>query len=307
MKVLDSGGRPERGCAITIGAFDGVHVGHQALIRQVRDRADALGCASAIVTFDRHPASIVRPESAPKLLTDLDQKLELLAATGVDYTLVITFDIDRAAERAEDFVNSTLIERLNARSVVIGHDFHFGKARAGNAALLTEMGSALGFEVIEIPPVAEGEITVSSTAVRKLVGDGDVAGAQRLLGRPHEARGLVVMGDGRGREMGYPTANVNVAPEILLPDNGVYAGSYVFPDGTVRTAAISVGTRPTFYDSGARLLEANVLDFSGDLYGQHAQVRFEHRIRGQERFDSMDDLIVQMDADIDEVRRLVAS
>lgn len=302
MKVLVPGIRPEKGCVVTIGAFDGVHVGHQALIAQTRQRADQLGCSSVVVTFDRHPASVVRPQSAPRLLTDIDQKLELLAATGVDYTLVLRFDEARAAEPAEDFVREILIDRLDARAIVVGYDFHFGRGRAGNVSLLRSMGASLGFDVDEVKPVDARDGTVSSTRVRESLMSGDVEHAAEMLGRPYELRGLVVMGDGRGRELGYPTANVHVSNDALVPGDGVYGGHYVMPDGSVYDTAISVGTRPTFYEDGASLVEAHVLDFDGDLYGQHAVVRFTSRIRGQERFDSLDDLIKQIEADVDDVR-----
>src|SRR4051812_19136702 len=179
--------RPERGCVVTIGAYDGVHLGHRALIGRVRGTATELGAASAVVTFDRHPAMVVRPDSAPKLLTDLEQKLELLATTGVDYTLVVHFDKARSHETAEDFVTDVLVGCLRARAVVVGHDFHFGRNRQGNVAFLQEMGATHGFDVLGINLVAdaaEGE-AVSSTRIRKLLLAGDVAGAGALLDRPH--------------------------------------------------------------------------------------------------------------------------
>jgi riboflavin kinase/FMN adenylyltransferase len=288
---------------VTIGAFDGVHRGHQALIDEVRKQADARDAASAVVTFDCHPASVVRPESAPQLLTDLDQKLELLAATGIDYVLVVPFDADRANERAEDFVEDILMNRLNAQSVVVGYDFHFGKDRKGDVHFLRDAGKELGFDVVSFDPVTEHDAgVVSSTAVRKAIAEGDVTRAHSMLGRPHEVRGLVVMGDGRGRELGFPTANVHVPSNIAVPADGVYGGEYVLSDGTVKKAAVSVGTRPQFYEHGVCLVEAYVLDFDGDLYGQHAQVRFVHRVRGQEKFDSIEALIAQIDRDVEVVR-----
>jgi riboflavin kinase/FMN adenylyltransferase len=303
MRVLGSGVRPEKGCVVTIGAFDGVHRGHQALIDEVRKRADAIDAASAVVTFDCHPASVVRPESAPQLLTDLDQKLELLAATGIDYVLVVPFDRERANENAEDFVEDILINRLNARMVVVGYDFHFGKDRRGNVHFLRDAGKELDFEVVSFDPVRlHDEDIVSSTAIRALLADGDVVRAHSMLGRPHEVRGLVVMGDGRGRELGFPTANVHVPTQIAIPADGVYGGEYLLADGSVRKTAISVGTRPQFYEDGITLVEAYVLDFDGDLYGQHAQVRFVHRVRGQEKFANVDELIVQMATDVESVR-----
>ena len=200
---------PHAGTAVTIGAYDGVHRGHQFVIGQLRE----LGLETVVLTFDRHPASVVRPESAPLLLTDLDQKLELLAATGVDYTVVLHFDEARSQEEPEDFVREVLVGALGARVVVVGEDFHFGRGRRGNVELLRGMGGALGFEVVHVPLLAG----CSSTEVRRLLAAGDVAGAAALLGRPHEVRGVVEKGDQRGRELGYPTANVAVPADILLP------------------------------------------------------------------------------------------
>lgn len=304
MKVLASNIRPEKGLALTIGAFDGVHLGHRALIDEVVRYAKELDCASAVITFDRHPAEVVRPESAPKLLTDLDQKLELLAATGIDYTLVLPFDEARASERAQDFVNDVLVERLGAKAIVVGYDFHFGKGREGTCEMLRTAGAEHDFVVSQVGPKETGDTVVSSTAIRKALGAGEVETAAAMLGRPYEVRGLVVMGDGRGRELGYPTANIHVDRQIQIPGDGVYAGRYIFPDGREVVTAVSVGTRPTFYADGMNLIEAFLLDFDEDLYGQHARVQFTHRIRGQEKFESIDELIVQMEADVNKVREL---
>ena len=214
--------RPEQGTAVTIGAFDGVHRGHRTVIRALQQRAAEEGLRTAVVTFDRHPASVVRPESAPLLLTDLDQKLELLADCGVDYTLVIRFDEERSQEPAADFVEQVLSACLNAKLVAVGEDFHFGHGRSGNVALLREMGAELGFEVIGHELVdaegnpADGE-PVSSTRIRKALRDGDLAAANEMLGRPHEVRGVVDHGDKRARELGFRTANLDVPTTTCLP------------------------------------------------------------------------------------------
>jgi len=241
---------PVTGSVVTIGAYDGVHLGHRAVIDEVRARASTLGVPTAVVTFDRHPAAVVRPTSAPRLLTDTDQKLELLADAGVDYTLVLHFDEERSHESAEDFVNEVLAGCLRARLVVVGEDFHFGRNRGGNVELLCRMGPNLGFEVegLTLVPVAGVEGPVSSTAIRRTLVEGDVVTAARLLGRPHEVRGAVERGDGRGGNvLGFPTANVAVPNEIQLPADGIYAGWYERPDGSTHAAAISIGRRPTFY------------------------------------------------------------
>ena len=302
--ITDPGACPALpGTVITIGAYDGVHIGHRELIADVRRMAAERDCASAVVTFDRHPAQVVRPGSAPKQLTDLEQKLELLASTGVDYALVVHFDEARAAESAEDFVNEILVDCLHARAVVVGHDFHFGRDRGGNVAMLADMGGQLGFDVLGIRLVENGGTAVSSTEIRRRLAAGDVAGAATLLGRPHEVRGVVVQGDQRGRHLGYPTANVAVPGEIQLPADGIYAGWYERPDGAVHPAALSLGRRPTFYEHAeTSLLEAYLIDFDGDLYGEPARVRFVERLRGEQRFDSVDALTAQIARDVDATR-----
>ena len=297
------------GRAVTIGAFDGVHLGHQAVLRLVRELARARGLSATVLTFDRHPAEVVRPGSAPKLLTTLDQKLELLEATGsVDECVVLPFDETRSKEPAEQFVEELLASALRARRVVVGADFHFGYRRHGDVPLLQRMGAELGFETIGLGLVAapdgDAGIPYSSTRIRELLTAGDVEGAAAALGRPHEVRGPVEHGDARGRELGFPTANVSVPERICLPADGVYAGTFAGTDGVDRPAAISLGRRPTFYaDAGLLLLEAHVLDFDGDLYGQAARVRFTRRIRPQERFDDVDALVARMHRDVEEARR----
>jgi riboflavin kinase/FMN adenylyltransferase len=301
---------PGERTVVTIGAYDGVHRGHQAVISEVSQRAAERGARSAVVTFDRHPASVVRPESAPRLLTDVDQKLELLAATGVDATVMITFDDHQATEEAADFVRRVLVDTLHTSLVVVGADFHFGRMRQGNVALLSELGAAHDFAVdpVELVPRADGVgEPVSSTAVRRALAGGDVEVATALLGRPFEARGSVVQGDQRGRLLGFPTANVEVPNLICLPADGVYAGWYVRPDGSRHACAINLGRRPTFYEHADHsLLEAHLLDFSGDLYGEAARVQFTHFLRSERKFDGIDALKAQLDLDIAHARRALA-
>lgn len=310
-----------RGAVVTIGAYDGVHLGHEAVLRLVSDLATARGHDSVCLTFDRHPAEVVRPESAPKQLTTLTQKLELLAATGfVDTTCVLTFDEARSREPAEEFVQQVLVDGLGARVVVVGADFHFGHRRHGNVKLLEQMGAELGFEVLGLGLVPiEGDPTglpYSSTHIRDLLGTGDVAGAAELLGkppRPYEVRGIVEQGDKRGRELGFPTANLAVPSRVCLPADGIYAGWFVAEDEEVRPCAISLGRRPTFYESAeVSLLEAFVLgddggSYDADLYGQAVKVRFVERIRAEQRFDSVDALVAQMHGDVEQVRALLAT
>jgi riboflavin kinase/FMN adenylyltransferase len=307
---------PAGGTVVTIGAYDGVHLGHVAVLRLVRDLAAARGHEAVCLTFDRHPAEVVRPGTAPKLLTTLEQKLELLDATGfVDTSCVLTFDEARSREPAEEFVRDVLVDGLGGRLVVVGADFHFGYRRHGNVKLLEQMGGELGFETLGLGLVpVEGDLTgmaYSSTRIRDLLGEGDVAGAARLLGkppRPHEVRGTVESGDRRGRELGFPTANVAVPDRTCLPADGIYAGTFVDGSGDERGCAISLGRRPTFYEhADVSLLEAYVLDFDGDLYGQAVKVRFADRIRGEERFGSVEALVAQMGRDVEAVRAVLAS
>jgi riboflavin kinase/FMN adenylyltransferase len=306
--------RPRQGCAVTIGSYDGVHRGHRAVIAELRERAAALGLATAVVTFDRHPAQVVRPESAPLQLTDLDQEVELLAATGVDHVVVLTFDEARSKEPAEDFVREVLVGCLNAKLVIVGSDFHFGHERRGNVGLLAQMGAELGFAVegmalvdLDGSPAADPQTRVSSTAVRRALAAGDLDAANEMLGRPHEVRGRVEHGDHRGREWGFPTANVAVADTTQLPADGIYAAWYERPDGSVHPGAASLGRRPTIYeDQPYRLLEVHLLDGGDpDLYGESAKVRFVERLRGEARFETVEELVAQIAADCDRAREIL--
>ena len=305
---------------VTIGAYDGVHLGHRTVLAAVAREAHRRSLASIIVTFEPHPAEVVRPDSAPRLLTDLDQKLELLATTGIDATVVVPFDAERANEEAEHFVRKVLVEALGARLVVVGEDFHFGHLRQGNVAMLGELGQECGFEVIGHHLVAadgsdaRDELQVSSTAIRRALAEGRLHDANAMLGRPHEMRGPVVPGDKRGREIGFPTANVAVPHRMLMPDDGIYAGWLVRAagdtgsTGDVVPAAIYIGKRPTFYaDQPASLLEVHCLDFEGDLYGEVVAVRLTDRIRGDRRFDGVEALSAQLVIDCDDARRLLGT
>jgi riboflavin kinase/FMN adenylyltransferase len=273
MEILSGlGSCPELsiGSAVTIGAYDGVHLGHRALIRRVRHLAAELGCASAVVTFDQHPARVVRPESAPLVLTDLPQKLELLATTGIDYTLVLPFDRERSEESAEDFVREVLVGCLRVRAVVVGHDFHFGHARRGNVSLLQEMGATYGFEVHGITLVSDGSQPVSSTRVRDLLAAGEVTDAAVLLDREHEVRGVVAAGGDA----------IEIPAEIQLPADGAYAGHVAGPDGARREALIRVGER----GPQVALLRVGLLDGDGrdgavdGRAGEAVRVQFAGRL-----------------------------
>ena len=300
----------EQGSVVTVGEYDGVHRGHRTVISEMHRMAAERGCATAVVTFDRHPATIVRPESAPLLLCDLDHKLELLAETGVDYTLVVEFTPEQAEVPAEMFARQVLVDCLQARAVVVGADFHFGRGRRGNVETLGAVGEEFGYEVVGLPLVkqltGEGEV-ISSTSIRAALSEGDVEKAHRLLGRPFEVRGVVTPGDRRGRTIGFPTANIPTTPDLQVPADGVYAAWYVRDDGAQYPAAVNIGKRPTFYDDAERsLIEAHLIGFRGDLYGESAKVRFVRRLRGEKKFDGIDSLKQQLVKDVADAAKCLA-
>ena len=322
--TLDEARERVAGSAVTIGTFDGVHIGHRRLLSVLRAEADALGVPAAVVTFDRHPATVIRPASAPLLLTDAEQKIELLASCGVELTVMVRFDEDRAKESAQDFVDEVLLGALSARAVVVGEDFHFGHGREGDVAMLRRLGAEGGFAVVGVGLAASeaaldgaggdarsADAVVSSTRIRALVAAGEVATAARLLARPHEVRGDVVHGDARGGpELGMPTANVAVPEGIAVPAVGIYAGWCRRGDEPLHPAAISVGLRPTFTAPGelppAPVVEAHLVGFEGDLYGERVGVQFVERLRAERRFDRAEELAAQMRADVAAVRRVLA-
>jgi riboflavin kinase/FMN adenylyltransferase len=295
---------------ITIGAYDGLHIGHQAVIAEVQAQARTRQARSAVVTFDRHPASIVRPESAPKLLTDHSQRLELFEGTGVDAAVVLPFDEQQSQEPALTFIERVLVKCLRTELIVVGVDFHFGRNREGNVALLREVGATYGFEVapLVLVPRADGvDEPVSSTAIRRSLAGGNVDQAAAMLGRPYEVRGEVVQGDQRGRLLGFPTANVAVPNRMCVPADGVYAGWFERSNGEVHQAAINIGRRPTFYEhADTSLLEAHLLDFEGDLYGEPAKVRFAQFLRSERKFEGIDALVAQLKHDVEHARSVLA-
>ncbi len=324
MKVLTPASQERlEGSAVTIGTFDGLHLGHRRLLDRAMALGENLGVPSVAVTFNPHPASVIRPEAAPKLINSFEERLSLLEEAGIDFCFLVEFDAARALEPAQDFVRGTLVAELSARAVVVGPDFRFGHGRGGDVALLERMGEELGF-IVEADPfvLAEGdvasrieellfdgdstEVAISSTLVRRLVARGEVSLARELLGRDFFIAGLVGSGDGRGSsELGYPTANVAYRPNRLLPADGVYAG-WVRQGKQYSISAISVGTRPTFYpEGGDRLIEAFLLDFSGDLYGREVSVGFRQYLRVQEAFDTSAELVAQIERDVTQVRALL--
>ncbi len=299
------------GTVLTIGAYDGVHRGHRSVIYEVCRLASERDLRSAVVTFDRHPASVVRPESAPLLLTELDQKIEQLSTTGIDLTLVVPFDENRAAESAEDFIDNVLVQCLKVKHVVVGEDFHFGRHRLGNVDLLRTIGKEKGFTVtgmglvgLEGKPARDHQ-QVSSTFIRQALGEGNLGRANNMLGREYEVLGVVTAGDGRGKELGFPTANVRINSSVLLPADGVYAGWIELANGSIHGTAISLGTRPHFYTDGDLLLEAHILDFDANLYEEEVRVRFVEYLRPQKKFDNLQFLINQLELDVQKTKELL--
>ena len=302
---------PNERSVITIGAYDGVHLGHQAVIAQVRERAAKVGAKSVVVTFDRHPASVVRPDAAPRLLTNTAQKLELLAATGVDAVVVLSFTPEQSKEIPSDFVQRVIVDGLHASTVIVGSDFHFGHMRQGNVTLLREMGERHDFTcepVVLIERADDIDEPVSSTAIRRALAGGEIATAAKMLGHSYEVVGTVVTGDQRGRTIGFPTANVEIPNGMCVPSDGVYAGLYRRPDGSEHPCAINLGRRPTFYVNAEHsLLEAYLMDFSGDLYGEVAVVQFVAFLRSERQFSGIDELKDQLQVDIAHARAAVAT
>ncbi|MFW6775742.1 bifunctional riboflavin kinase/FAD synthetase [Nocardioides sp. CPCC 205120] len=291
-----------------IGNFDGVHLGHQHVVRRARELADELGVSRVVaVTFDPHPIAVLRPEHAPPTLTTIDARVALLSAAGIDDVLVVPFDRGVAAWTPEEFVDRILVEALHVRGVVVGANFRFGNRAAGDVATLQETGRSRDF-VAEGIALDGGPQVWSSTYVRNCLAAGDVEGAAEALGRPFTVRGVVVQGDQRGRELGYPTANVPTTGLAAAPADGVYAGWLRRPDtGETHPAAISVGTNPTFDGERERRVESYVLDRADlELYGVEVEVSFVARLRGMTRFDGVEALVVQMAEDVRRARELLA-
>lgn len=291
-------------CVVTIGVFDGVHRGHQALIRAAVARGAELGLPTVVVTFDPHPATVVRQGQHPALLSTMRRRAELVADLGADVFLVLPFTPELSQLPPESFVHDVLVDRLHVADVVVGPNFRFGHRAAGTVDLLTELGFRFGFTTTTLDLVGEGEVTVSSTYVRACVAAGDVRAATEALGRPHRIDGFVVHGEGRGgSQLGYPTANLDPEPFSAIPADGIYAGYFLL--GNRRSpAAISIGTNPTF-SGQVRTVEAFVLDEGGNFYGRPIALEFIERLRDMERFDSEGALIEQIGRDVQRTREIL--
>jgi riboflavin kinase/FMN adenylyltransferase len=299
---------PLRHGVVTVGNFDGLHVGHREILRIVTQRARGRGGEAAVYTFEPHPRKVLRPDDAPRLLTTLEQKLELMEAAGVAVAIVEPFDREFARRSAVEFVRDVLHARLRPEEVYVGYDFRFGHDREGSMRTLTELGPHLGFAVTIVPEVTVGGRDVNSTRIRELLARGQVEEAGELLGRPYRVRGRVVEGDRRGRTLGFPTANLEPENEVL-PARGVYAGRLrLLGDGAAGElpAVVNVGRRPTFKESASLLAEVHVIDWSGELYGRRVEVAFLHHLRDERRFADVEALKRQIAADRDAARARLA-
>jgi len=288
----------------TIGVFDGVHLGHQRIIGRAVDLARAKSVPSVVLTFDPHPMEIIRPGSHPALLTSTRYKGELLEALGVDVMCVLPFTPAFRQLSAEEFVHEVLVERLHVSGVVIGENFRYGEKGAGDVTALTASGRRFGFTVEGVALQGSDDTTYSSTYVRSLIDAGEVDQAAVVLGREHRVDGVVVRGDQRGREIGYPTANLSLLPWTAVPADGIYAGHLV-RGKELLPAAISIGTNPTFAGRERRV-EAFVLDFDGDLYGERVGLSFSARLRPMVRFATVEGLVAQMDQDVQRTREVLS-
>jgi riboflavin kinase/FMN adenylyltransferase len=288
--------RRTRETVVTVGSFDGVHLGHQSVLEEIARRAEAAGRESVLVTFEPHPLEVVNPQAAPPLLTTGPERREILAQTPLDLAYFLRFDRQVAAMSPEEFVRGVLLERCGMRELVIGHDHGFGRGRSGDVETLRHLGAVHGFDVDVVAPVDFGDQHVSSSRVRRAVAGGDLGSASRMLGRPYTVSGLVGHGAGRGRLLGVPTINLtDVPPQKLLPPDGVYAVEVEWRGGRVG-GMMHQGPRPTFAD-GRRALEANLFDFEGDLYGEWVRITWVKRLRDVERFASVEQLQEQMERD----------
>jgi len=285
-----------RPTVLTLGVFDGLHLGHQLIMKTIVERARATGAVPTVITFDPHPRALLHPESAPPLLQTFDQKIEALGVLGIEQTIVIHFDQNFAQIRAEDFLRSVIAERLHAKEVYLGCGFAFGHGREGNIELLRTVSQSLGFFADEVPELRLRGRRISSSRIRELLQQGQVNLARRMLGRPYGVEGRVVRGAERGATLGFPTANLHPQNRVI-PRNGVYVTATLI-DGQWRRSVTNIGTRPTFGSADESSIETFVMNWSGDLYGDVARVRFLHRLREEKKFGSIEELKFQIERDV---------
>ena len=289
-----------RPTVLTLGVFDGLHLGHQLIMKTVVERARATGAVPTVITFEPHPRAVLHPESAPPLLQTFDQKIEALGVLGIEQTIVIHFDQDFAQIRAEDFLRTVIADRLHAKEVYLGCGFAFGHGREGNIDLLRTVSRSLGFLADEVPEVRLRGRRVSSSRIRELLQQGQVNLARRMLGRPYGVEGRVVRGEQRGAELGFPTANLQPQNRVI-PRKGVYVTAALI-DGQWRRSVTNIGTRPTFGSENETSVETFVMNWSGDLYGDVVRVRFLHRLREEKKFTSVEELKSQIERDVTQAR-----
>ena len=294
----------DRESVLTIGVFDGVHRGHQRLIAKVVAEANANGAAAGVLTFRNHPDSVLNPNFRPQYITSVAERTRLMEELGVDFVVPVTFDREVAGLRARKFTE-LLRSKLRMRGLVVGPDFAMGYKREGNVDMLSDMGAELGFSVSVVDLLSDGGDAVHSTSIRKALVDGNVKDVAKKLGRNFSMSGTVVTGDKRGRTLGFPTANIEVGPDMVVPGNGIYA-TLAFVDGEGHMAATSIGTRPTF-DGKGRTIEAFLLGFDSNLYNRELRLEFVQRLRDELKFDSVDALLEQMELDVEQTRRLLTA
>lgn len=287
----------QRPTVLTLGVFDGLHLGHQRIMQTVVERAAAIDAVPTAITFDPHPRAVIHPASAPPLLQTLDQRLANLELLGIEQAIVIRFDADFAAQPAERFLSEIVHERLQAREVYLGKGFAFGRGRAGNIELLRRLSAELGFFADEVDEVQLRGQRISSSRIRELLSEGRVNLARRMLGRPYGVEGVVIRGDQRGRRIGFPTANLKPHNRVI-PRYGIYATATLV-DGEWRRSVTSIGVRPTFGADNEPSIESYILDFDGDLYGSVVRVRFLHRIRDEMKFSGVEELVEWIRRDVD--------
>jgi len=281
---------------ITLGVFDGLHLGHQLIMKTVVERARMIDAVPTVITFEPHPRAVLHPQSAPPLLQTFDQKIEALSVLGVEQTIIIHFDQAFSQIRAEDFLRDTVVNRLHAKEVYLGRGFFFGHNREGNIDLLRSVSERLGFFADEVPEVRLHGKRIGSTRIREMLSHGRVNLARRMLGRPYGVEGPVVRGASRGQGIGFPTANIQPRNRVI-PRGGVYVTATLI-DGQWRRSVTNIGVRPTFDDGPEASIETHVMNWSGDLYGDVVRVRFLHRLRDEKKFSSIDELKTQIERDV---------
>jgi riboflavin kinase / FMN adenylyltransferase len=295
----------DRGTVATVGTFDGVHLGHWRVLEEIRERAEVSGRRAVLVTFDPHPLRVVRPDDAPPLLTTPVEKKEILAESGLDFAVFVRFTEALSRYEPRRFIEEILVGRLGVEELVIGYDHGFGRNRSGDASTIRHMGGELGFSVDVVEPVEADSQTISSSRIRRAVQELRFREARSCLGRPYSVRGVVVRGEGRGRGLGFPTANLQVGDrDKLVPPTGVYAVRGILRDGAKYPGALHIGPRPTFQGSPPTI-ELHLIGFEGDLYGEEIKVEFVDHLRGVHPFDGVEALVAQLRQDVEATRRAV--